>query len=265
MAQTGWNVPPETSYGTNILQGTDPTKTGGGMQDPFTWIFGADPTMWYTPPGRIPQWTPEQTAALQALTGYLTPTVGQPGAQYGGQMVAGVSPYQESFLNKLLAYESPTGKSLQKQYMAGPGAAMTRTWREDVIPELRGEFGRKGLFYGSGRGEAETESAGRLMEALSTGATGYELGARQVSLQEILGLTGAGMQYGDIYREVEQAELSAEYSEWLRTQPGATPEMAMLMQILGLDPYAEYGPQMATAGGEGGQGGVLSSIIGALI
>lgn len=245
-------------------------KTPGPLQDLFGgpgkgFFWGQEPKEYYHPAGAVQEWTPEQIALQQALIGYLEPTIGQPGAQYGGDMVAGMSPYEQSFMDRLTNYQVPTGESLREKYMAGPGGALTRAWKEDVIPELRGEFGKKGLFYGSGRQTAETESAGRLMEALNVGATEYELGARKTSLQEILGLTGAGMQFGGTERGVRQAGLTANYQEWLRTQPGATPEMAMIMQLLGLDPLEAYGPLQTVLGRqegalEGGGEAVLSNL-----
>lgn len=225
-------------------------------------LTGYPPQEHYRPPGAVQEWTPEQIALQQVLISYLQPTIGQPGAQYGGEMVAGLSPYEQTFMDRLAGYTVPTGESLREKYMAGPGGALTRAWKEDVIPELRGEFGKKGLFYGSGRGTAETESAGRLMEALNVGATEYEIGARKTSLQEILGLTEAGMQFGGTERGVRQAGLTADYNEWLRTQPGATPEMAMIMQLLDIDPLEAYGPlQAVTGGGSGSGGGILSAIL----
>jgi len=264
-------------------------ETLKGPEDHQAWLWGQEPGEFYHPAGRLETWTPEQMGLQTQLSQYLGGTIGQPGRAYGGQMVAGLSPYEQMGLRGLSGmtmtpgaymgdpatmgalqrissgmYASPAG------FMAGPGKQLLESWQEEIMPELRGEYGRKGLFLGTGRQRAEQESAESLMDVLTRGMVEYEQTGRAQQLQaiptmlqapaqletqrlqNILGISGAQMQAGAVPRELEQAGLSAQYQEFLRTQPGATPEMGLLMQLLGMEPYDIYGQMAAMQPGTQG-------------
>jgi len=114
------------------------------------------------------------------------------------------------------------------------------------MPTIGGEFGKRGLFYGSGRREAEMDSAESLMDVLSRGRVENErygreqqLGAIDQSLAGMLNMTNMGLTAGEIPRRIEQEKLTADKEDWLRTQPGAiNPAMQTLVQLLGGGPMS---------------------------
>jgi len=198
-------------------------------------IFGEGPkieTQAPVPVRKELKYTPEQEQLLSTILGYITPAIGQPGTAYPGQMVAGLSPTEQQAMGTLSQY-SQRFTSPEEYYSTMIEKPLMEAWQEKIMPAIGGEFGRRGLFYGSGRREAETESAETLMDALAKG----RVGAETQTLQNILGMTGTQMEMGGIERGIEQGRLSAEYQDWLRTQPGNIPEMDYAMRLLGLSPY----------------------------
>jgi len=161
--------------------------------------------------------SPEQQTLMSMLMPYLASKMGQPGAQYR------TSPVEQMGTQSLMSYmEKSGGFNAPEYYEETIKKPLMKTWEEEVMPTIGGEFGKRGLFYGSGRREAELESAESLMDILSKGKVETERMGREMGLQEMLGLTGAARGYGE-----------SDYSRWFAQQPGSQPEMQMLMQLLG--------------------------------
>lgn len=226
----------------------------------------------------------EQQLLMKKLISYVSPTIGQPGTAYGSPMVAGMAPLEQQIMQymsgqsggaagtltgAMTPYQAPEEMmkfaagdyTRPEAFMEGTGKRMVDVWKDEIMPTIGGEFGTRGLFYGSGRREAELESGQKLADTLTSGQIDWETQGRQQqlgALESIMGgeLTGrnqeiankegvlqsltTAMGMGGAEREIEQGKLSAKYQEFLRTQPGATPEMAMIMQILNLDPYQYF-------------------------
>jgi len=194
---------------------------------------------------------PTQLAAMQGIGGFQGgPGFAEQAAMYGlGQFAGG-------------AYAQPGYLEQKEQDLIG-------TWKEDIMPELRGEMGRKGLFYGSGRQRAEGESAESLMDVLARGrveeeryAREQQLGAlgqmggmaqtgRGLNLQEVLGVTGQQFGFGTTEQEAEQKGLEGKREDWLRTLPEN--QMKQLMDFLGTQQYSAYGPLQDVLGKQRGE------------
>jgi len=202
--------------------------------------------------------TPEQEQLLRQMIGYSGQYADKPSPGYEGPLSAKMSGLQGQGLIGLQSYAGGESQNIQDMLQRFVGGEymgdeyyetairdpLVETWKEEIMPELRGEYGRRGLFYGSGREASELRSAETLMDTLGRArveqqevARGEMMTAGELSLQHALGLTGAQMEYGSFQQQREQEALQREYSEWLRTQPGYSAESAMNMQLLGVQPY----------------------------
>ena len=240
----------------------------GGIGD---FLFGEGPSASQPPgaqPKKVTTWEPEQMDMFKNLLGIMG--VG-PGSPLSTGFAGGYSPLEQSSIGMLEKYMSniggfdspelkPSGTPFDtsqyfEQIIKKP---LMKTWEEEVMPTIGGEFGKRGLFYGSGRREAELESAESLMNILSTGKIetekmGREMGIaeRGMNLQEMLGVGGL---------ELEQRGMGLQEilgAGGMASQMGALP-FQRIMQMLGINPYQYITPTTVV---DPGQEGLLQQFV----
>ncbi len=189
-----------------------------------------------------------------------------------------IAPSATTALNDIISGGISSPDYMRKAYELGIENPMLKNWKEKIIPELSGQFAKKGLLYGSGRETAERESTDILTRALATGRANLEAelsrageanrltgistatGFGNQSLAEIMGLTQTKTGVEATERGVEQSKMDIDYQNWLKSQPGARPQDIALMAILGLNPY--YDQQTVVSGGSTGLLDSLTKVFG---
>ena len=216
-------------------------QAGGlGPSRPGSLMWG-EPRQYY-PPTTVSQQTPEQQALMRQFATWQSSRIGKEGELYGGEFAPdyAISPELEQFA---------AGQYLEPDYLKAKEKEVIGTWKSEVMPELRGEMGKKGLFYGSGRQRAEEESAESLMDVITRGRVEEERYARQQQLGA-LGMLGQ-QRYGKA--QIEQEGLMGQYQDWVRARPEN--QMGLLMQMLALNPNAAFGPMVSGRQPGAAQGG----------
>ena len=215
--------------------------------------------------------SPEQQELIKKLAPYLQERIGQGLPGYTGEFVAPLSEYEQMGLGQLGKYlTGPSalteyGLGQYKEALAGLSPEQTeewyskyiapqekKYWEEEVIPGVREAYVGPGTFWGTPRAEAEagswetfgTQQLGRIGEAIMS----ERAGARGMLpyLGEMAGLEGgmpqieAAMTYGAVPRLIQQAELSSQIQEFIRTTPELSPILNQVLQLLGIQTQAAY-------------------------
>jgi len=198
--------------------------------------------------------TPEQQALMKKLLSYYTDFAGESVEGYTGDRVAqlesaGVEGELAGTLGTLNRFESgefTTPKYLEDYYQKSIEEPLMKRWKEEIMPTIGGEFETRGLFMGSGRREAEIDSAEALMDTMGKGrADLYSQMEESGRAQQLQATTLKGNTLSDILgisaaqRGIEQQGFDVGYTDWLRTQPGTRPQDQILMQLLGLETMNE--------------------------
>lgn len=230
-----------------------------------------------------PQAYPGQRKQLGALGKAAQPgalqRIGLAGTEYQGPLVAALSEFEETGLASLedwLGSELPTEGTLYKsaadeiqKTLSGEAydpvhGEYYQAYRTQVMRELeeakdrlaaRASAGDK--LFGGGRiateGEMEESALGQMALILGQlqerererrlGAVGQALGLTQYEEAAPLARVAASQQYGALPRLIEQAEMDAEYQEWMR----ALNDMGIALDVAtGL---ATYQPGFIATGG----------------
>jgi len=218
--------------------------------------------------------SPEQQALLGPYASFLQSRVGQGLPGYTGQLTAGMTPQQTSALSMLSSYLQGTpdiqtfGLEQYKNALAGMDPTETANWyreymlpeqkrlqEEEVIPGVREAYaGPLSAYYSEPRMGAEARSWGKygtergaeLGEAIMS----ERAGARSLLpyLTQMSALQGgmpqieAGMQYGEVARQIQQQELTAKFEEFKRTTPELSPVIDMIQNLLNIQTMAAFGP-----------------------
>ena len=179
---------------------------------------------------------PEQMEMFKNLLGMFS---GGPSSPLSTGFVGGYSPIEQKSIGMLEDYMTKAGGFNAPEYFEEMiKKPLMSTWEEEIMPTIGGEFGKKGLFYGSGRREAELKSGETLMDILAKGKVQTEQMGREIGLQEILGLSGTGMSMGSIpfQRLMALMGIETEYPQNTIVDPG---QQGFLQQLLaGAGPLA---------------------------
>ncbi len=197
------------------------------------------------------------------------------------------SPLPETFgtgrtaINELLRGEPSTEinpEITQQYFKTGIYDPLFRSFKEDIIPEIEGAYA--GNYWGTPRAEATTDAWVDFEENMSSVLSNLVYADEQtrIGLEEsandrqlaAAGLAGefagleenirtgrinAAMTMGSLPRLLMQAQLDADYNEWIRTRPEYSPVIQQALAFLGT--------QGLTAVVEPGQESALGGIIGA--
>ena len=279
-------------------------------------IFGSDPKI-----DIVDLRTKEQKGVSTRLGGYFGPRIGRGLQPYGGQLVAGMSPYERAGLSSLsdlasggmpdiftagtdaleglLLGEPSTEVSpelTERYFTEGIYDPMLRSMQEDIIPEIEGAYA--GNYWGTPRAAATTgawtdfeeditsvlseliyadeqtriglEESAKDRQLAATGVAG-EMAALEENIK--MGRIDASMTYGSLPRLLMQAQLDANYNEWLRTRPEYSPVIEQALSFMntpGLTAVSTPGqssaiPGMIGAGLGMAFGGPIGAGIGASI
>ena len=130
----------------------------------------------------MPTLTPEQQAMATALSEYLQPLIGQPGA---------VSPGETAGLEAIRQFAAGvTPEEAERRYMETVYPAMERTFREQILPGVSEAFTKTG-FYGTPRAEAMAGAEERFGEARMAGIGEAIQRGEQMGFQALPMLMGA--------------------------------------------------------------------------
>jgi len=182
--------------------------------------------------------TQTQKQTETALGSYLIPYIGQGLKPYPGQLSATLGKeygLSEDYLQSVMSGEYSSPEYLEQYFKYGIEDPMMEAWREKILPEIGGEAGRGGFFYGSGRETLERQSAediastlagerGKLYYSMEQAERARQQEAASLSLQAAMGRTA-----------VEQGILTREQEEWLRTQPEYSHMLNLVLAYLGQD------------------------------
>lgn len=280
---------PETQSTSGPLKNFASSGTGSDLAaifDPLG-LFFRQPSPAYYKESKL---TPEQEALMKGLEGYYSQFIsGSP--TYSGNRISPLTNTQQGILSNISNLGVPlynqslgtlsgfaSGNAVNPElydnyFNENIATPLLSMFKNEALPELRGQMNTKGLLYGSGREINEQGLANTLMQTLAQSKTNLALqmdeankgramtaaGAIPGVLSSLanLGTTGVASLEG----EKQQGVLDVAYQDWLRQQPGTRPQDAMLMQLLGLDTYNYIVPQ---SGSTGGGGGLLSSLVGSI-
>lgn len=233
----------------------------------------------------IPESFPGASAMRGRLAGAAEPgalkRIGLAGTEYQGPLVAALSEFEETGLAGLkdwLGSELPTEGTLYKsaadeiqKTLSGEAydpvhGEYYKAYRTQIMRELeeakdrlaaRASAGDK--LFGGGRitteGEMEESALGQMALTLGQlqerererrlGAVGQALGLTQYEEAAPLARVAASQQYGALPRLIEQAEMDAEYQEWMR----ALNDMGIALDVAtGLATYQPGGAMVTTGG-----------------
>jgi hypothetical protein len=272
----------EAVYTSN--QGKDRPLDAATIFDPLGLFYKKEQPAYY----KESKLTPEQEALMQGLEGYYSQFLsGSP--SYTGQRISPLTNTQQGILGNINNSTSPLFNQSMGTLSAFAGGnavnpelynnyfneniatPLLSMFKEEALPELRGQMNKKGLLYGSGREKNEVGLSNTLMQTLAQSKTNLALQMDEANKTRAfnassaipsvlsgfsnLGTTGVAGLEG----EKGQGTLDVSYQDWLRQQPGTRPQDAMLMSLLGLDTYNYIVPG---SGGSGqGGGGLLSGLV----
>ena len=218
--------------------------------------------------------SPEQQALLGPYASFLQSRVGQGLPGYTGQLTAGMTPQQTSALGMLSSYLQGTpdiqtfGLEQYRNALAGMDPTQTAQWyqqyvmpeqkrfqEEQVMPGVREAYaGPMSAYYSEPRMGAEAR-AWQQFGTTQQGALGQAIMSERESargmlpyLTQMSALQGgmpqieAGMQYGEVARQIQQQELTAKFEEFKRTTPELSPVIDMIQNLLNTQTMAAYMP-----------------------
>ncbi len=230
----------------------------GGVGD---FLFGSQDKMKVT--GAADLLTPAQKNLFNSLVGYARENVGTGVPAYGGQLSAASNPLLDQSREALSA--AVTGEGLTgegQEALSGlmspfdPAAAaaawkasvadpMTRTWETQILPKIRESFIGRNAGSSGAANRAVAESGANLASELSGNLAKYlfdageaqknrALSASRTALDYVTQPASLGLSAGETQRKADQDALSAQYAEWLRTQPQSNPALELARNLLGV-------------------------------
>ena len=206
-----------------------------------------------------------QQSIWAALAPWLAGRVGQGATPYEGQLTAGMQPAQQNAMSLLgqfmgQGYQTPMASQMATslQQMSDP-TAMAQRYQQaampvaqqamaQMMPQMKEEFVGTGTRLSQGLVDRGGQLAQNLSQQVAAGAQqaaqqGMQtaaslypavLGAEQAQMQYPWQQAQAGMQMGEMARQIEQQQLTAQFQEFLRTQPENAPLLQAMLQALGL-------------------------------
>ncbi len=248
------------------------------------WLFGSDSKM-----REVDTLSTEQKAAMSSLLPYLTGKVGQGLPSYTGKMTAGMSANEQAAQSILYQYLTSPNSTLTNQGLASYSktlagmnpqevsdeymkytAPMERRYLRDVIiPTLKESNVQGGTLRSTSTdrglqdavtqfGEGQLGRIGqRITDERSAARNALSLLPTMTNIESGMPKVEAGMQYGGLARELEQADLTARFNEFVRTTPELNPIMDQIIQLMGVQTKGMYE--------KSGNTGLVNSIIGAVL
>ena len=221
---------------------------------------------------KISTLSPEQQALMSALAPYLQKYISGGLPSYTGEMVAPASQYETAGLSQLGKYleggVSPmttmglgqyqkglaglSPEEVKQEYMQYEYPGQKSFFEGQILPQIEEQFIPGGTYWGSpkmeaGAGAWETFGEQQLSN-IGQRLTSERAAAR--SLLPYLGEMGqieggipqvqAAMTYGALPRVLQQAELSAKYEEFKRTNPDLAEILNTAMGMLNTTTMAAY-------------------------
>lgn len=215
--------------------------------------------------------SPEQQYMMEGLGKYLEGKIGEglpaweggftaplTGIEQAGQgllsqyVTGGPGEAGQAGLGSFLSMMNVDPKQLEAEYMKYQAPAEQRYLKENLIPTFKESMVPGGTLRSTGTergigdiisrfGEGQLGRIGESIEAARGRAAGL---IPQTGM--MAGIEGgvpqieAAMQYGQLSRMVEQAELNAQIQEFVRTTPELSPLMNRMLEYLGISTQAAF-------------------------
>lgn len=224
--------------------------------------------------GTMSTLSPEQQALMSKLAPYLQERIGKGLPEYTGEWVAPATEYETAGLGRLGEYmqsglpeTTQFGLGQYKNALAGMSPEQTIDWyntyiapeerrifNQQTLPGIKEAYVGPGTFWGTPRAEAES-TAGQAFGTGQMSRIGSAIMSERESARNMLqylpamneleqGLplrqAQAGLQYGSLPRQLQQAELSAKFEEFKRTSPELSPILELAQGLLNTTTKAAY-------------------------
>lgn len=188
-------------------------------------------------------------------------------APYTGRLTAGLTEGEQAVIDQLMGYYPMATKAFQQVAGISPEELESRwtsqyyepakkIWGEITEPAIREAYGGPGGYYSSERQEAQRKGAEDFATEMAASRAEYMTEAEQRGLDAVMQQAQYASTISDVAareREVEQAALTAQYNEWLRTQPENSPYIQYILSLLNIQPETvSYGLGYSKAFSGGG-------------
>ena len=216
--------------------------------------------------------SPEQQSLMAALGPWLQSRIGQGLPGWEGAFTAPLSEYEQTGMGLLGDYigggigdtaemglgayqqalQGLSPEQVHQQYMKYTAPAEARYLKEQLIPTFKESMVPGGALRSTGTergiGDIVSKFGEGQMGRIGERITSERAGARSMLpyLSQMSSLEGgmpqieAALQYGQIPRMIEQAELQAQIQEFIRTTPELSPILNQMQQFLGHQTMAAY-------------------------
>ena len=172
--------------------------------------------------------SPEQRRIEQWLMGRFR----QKPQAYGGQMRATMPGAAQGLLEgKPMFTEMPP--LWQEYFKSAIETPMRTQYQEETAPGISESFVGPGTYWSSMRAGGEQKGAEEFARSLASTRAATALTAEQEAAQRVMGLTPMDI-------AMQETGISKEYADWLRQQPGYTPQDEMALKYLGIPTEAGY-------------------------
>ena len=224
---------------------------------------------------RISTLSPEQQAVISKLGPFLEERIGKGLPAWSGDWVAPASEYETSALGKLGEYlqggvsplytqgsnvlselikSGSTPEDAVAWYQKYMAPENKRIFTQETLPGINEAHVGPGTFWGTPRAEAQrkawetfgtqemarTGEAIRQQQAMAAGLLPLEKEYAQYGEEYPLRKAQAGLQYGQLPRLLQQADLAAKFEEFKRTTPELSPIIDKALQLLNVSTTAAY-------------------------
>ena len=198
---------------------------------------------------RLPEYTQSVGGSFADWLQSQFGTEGLAGATpYTGKLTAGLSEGEQAVIDQLMAYYPTATGAFQQVASISPEELEERwktqyydpamkIWSEVTEPAIREAYGGPGGYYSSERQRAQVQSAEDLATEMAASRSEYMTEAENRALEAIMSqaeYAGTVADVSSAQREVEQASLTAQYDEWLRTQPENSPYIEYIISLLNI-------------------------------
>ncbi|MFW9872325.1 MAG: hypothetical protein ACFFG0_04420 [Candidatus Thorarchaeota archaeon] len=169
---------------------------------------------------QVEQLTPQQKELLDYLAIETKKELQRPTIPFAGQLTAPLSELQQQAISSLpeLQQAISTPESALRAFTEAVEEPALRQFGQEIVPGIQARFNAIGAGSSSGLNRALASAGRELTKDLAAQKAGFLENAQQRRLSELFGLTTLTSTFGDLQRQQQQQDISAQFNEFLRTQ-----------------------------------------------